>query len=443
LLICAWVALSGIGGLARQHGDFLVRNPILYDLVNKPLPLFYNLSTQSLNVQQAVGHDVVSFTYYLTYWLPAAVTGKLFGMYAANVCLTIWSILGLILFFYQICRTTAANPVLVIILFILWGQLDIAWLSETDHLAPFFHSAHIGNHQGFWESTFLYPFFYRWNTNQLFTVFNQCIPVWLITSLCISERKAGNIAFIAALSFCYAPYATIGIIPITIYLLYNKSVQNTHNYKVSIRQISTPQNIIIPLMLFIVFGMYYAAKDDATAQSGFVWSDIHNVTDFLTLLLWYVILIVSGLLLYIVFLWKMTKKSGLLLVAFITLLILPIYKSQPDNNFLMRCSIPALCVVAIFFIQRFHQATYRTKIIVAMFFTIYSITPILEMASNLKATITCIQQGKSCTTVQTLTFDQLTTSSDLYLAKLVNRQFFVHHYNDKLFYKTIGNTYEK
>ncbi len=86
-----WVFLSGIGGFAFQNQDHFARNAIFKDLINFNWPVYYpeseNLLTNSSN----------ALIYYVGYWLPAALFGKLFGWQVANIVLFIWTLLGVFL----------------------------------------------------------------------------------------------------------------------------------------------------------------------------------------------------------------------------------------------------------------------------------------------------------------------------------------------------------
>jgi hypothetical protein len=71
-----WVALSGIGGFGLQNWDFNFRNAVLHDLVDYSWPVVYPQGRILL--------------YYFTYWLPAALAGKIFGWFGANIFLFVW-----------------------------------------------------------------------------------------------------------------------------------------------------------------------------------------------------------------------------------------------------------------------------------------------------------------------------------------------------------------
>ena len=67
----AWVFLSGIGGFWAQSKDYPWRNAIYRDIVLRDWPVYYPVSNGYL-------------VYYIGYWLPPAIIGKLGLMLGAS-----------------------------------------------------------------------------------------------------------------------------------------------------------------------------------------------------------------------------------------------------------------------------------------------------------------------------------------------------------------------
>ena len=70
------LSMSGVGGFGYQDTDWLKHNAILKDLVERPWPVVYELE----------GRDV-PLVYYVAFYLPAALVGKLSGWLLANLTL--------------------------------------------------------------------------------------------------------------------------------------------------------------------------------------------------------------------------------------------------------------------------------------------------------------------------------------------------------------------
>jgi hypothetical protein len=54
-------------------------------------------------------------------------------------------------------------------------------------------------------------------TTQLYFVFNQCIPAWIITLLIIDQKNSRNIFFYYSILIFYGPFPFIGLFPVVVY----------------------------------------------------------------------------------------------------------------------------------------------------------------------------------------------------------------------------------
>lgn len=117
LLVFLWVYLSGTGGFAYQNSDYSKHNAILRDLIHYEWPVIYNYSTDYSNSAPLV--------YYVAYYLPAALAGKLFGWTIANVTMYLWTVLGVILSLYWLFRIIGKFKLSFILVFILFSGMDI------------------------------------------------------------------------------------------------------------------------------------------------------------------------------------------------------------------------------------------------------------------------------------------------------------------------------
>jgi hypothetical protein len=120
LAVMVVVGLSGPGGFGVQTWDWAKHNAILKDLVEQPWPVAY-----------ATGRDDVALTYYVAYYLPAALAGKLAGWQAANVALFAWTAIGCVLAMLWLVVLSGAPVWRCVAIFVLFSGLDvvgaIAW----------------------------------------------------------------------------------------------------------------------------------------------------------------------------------------------------------------------------------------------------------------------------------------------------------------------------
>ncbi|WP_313568877.1 hypothetical protein [Acetoanaerobium noterae] len=86
IVLFLWISLSGIGGFGFQNSDYDKHNAILRDLINYSWPVHYKLINGS-----------GLLIYYIGYYLPSALVGKILGWKVANIFIFIWSFIGLLI----------------------------------------------------------------------------------------------------------------------------------------------------------------------------------------------------------------------------------------------------------------------------------------------------------------------------------------------------------
>lgn len=121
-----------------------------------------------------------------------------------NILLYLWAVLGIIEIIYLLCRKLNKCSWIIPVIMILFSGLDIIpyWICNN----KFPGTSHIEWWAGYFQ--------YSSNTTQLFWVFNQSIPIWLIMALMLQLKDEKYIASLLALSFAYSSWATFGMIPI-------------------------------------------------------------------------------------------------------------------------------------------------------------------------------------------------------------------------------------
>lgn len=211
LVLVLWVLFSGIGGFSYQTGDFFVRNPMFHDLLDHPWPIYFNLSEQPPLVHEVIGsvhEDTATYVYYFAWWLPVAAFTKLFHVAAAvsDVLLFVWALLGVFLTFYCLVRYFKTYSYWILSAFVLFGGMDFAIYVFTRLEFP--NKGHVEWWAGYFQ--------YSASSSQLYWVFNQSIPIWLILSLLLLTYKEKQRLGLCSLAFAYSPFATIGIVPIAV-----------------------------------------------------------------------------------------------------------------------------------------------------------------------------------------------------------------------------------
>ena len=200
LVVTGVVALNGPGGFGVQTWDWSKHNAILNDLIVQPWPVAY-----------ATGGDQVALTYYVAYYLPAALAGKVAGWLAANVTLFAWTTVGAVLAMLWLVVLSRAPVWWCLAIFVLFSGLDLvgavtwssrwrenAWLNDFD--------------VEWWARHWTYP----GNVTLLAYAPHQAIGGWLLTGLTLDglRREPGRSPHLlaAALGLLWSPFATIGLV---------------------------------------------------------------------------------------------------------------------------------------------------------------------------------------------------------------------------------------
>lgn len=193
LLVAAWVLLAGLGGYLYQNEDHLYRNAVLRDLTNYEWPVVY---------YDDAGVPAM-LCYYLTYWLPSALVGKIGGLDTAQLALYLWTLAGMLLMVRLACNTQPRHAILLVLYLIFCGGADIVPYAaiHPESISPCAHME--------WYTSWQYSSI----TTCLFWVFNQAVPAWICTLLIIDRQSTfAQKVFLSGFMYCYAPFPFIGIV---------------------------------------------------------------------------------------------------------------------------------------------------------------------------------------------------------------------------------------
>ena len=261
---------------------------------------------------------------------------------AARIVLFVWTGIGLFLVSLGACLLYKRSSKMLFFCLILFAGFDVipyvfnritgtgtTWEGWTDHL--YIHS----------------------NFFQIMNVFNQSIPGWMITTLLLLAPNGRSIGLLGGLMFCYSPWATIGILPMCVCKIIMTS-RNTYGetgkssaFKPILKTLLTPQNIIPPVICLVLFGSLYTANPNATGADGFIWNfytPLHLLKD-------YIMFVLFDFVLWFILIIRKHKKDPMLWTAFITLLILPVYKISIANDFLMRGSMAPMFMIGLYVVM--------------------------------------------------------------------------------------------
>ncbi len=369
-----WVYSSGIGALVFQNFDHNCRNPIFELMVNQNWPV------ESSN-------RLAILTYYIGFWLPPAVVGKIFhstqiGYYAQ----VLWASIGVFLFFYYVLATLKKKTLWPVILFIFFSGLDIIgeFLIHGGS-RTFFNPV---SHLEWWYPGMQFSSF----TTQLYWVFNQAIPAWIITMLIYLQRNNKNMIFIYSCMFLHSTLPAIGILPFLAYCGLKNNLPDNHgilslkNILNSIKTALTFENIAGGGIITIVTYLYLSNN---VAGGNFALRIPHPTV-------WIFYLLEAGI--FVLCIWKYNKKNVILYLITIMLLIYPFIRIGFSNDFCMRATIPALVLLYLLVVQTFDRGDIQKDkpilVIMIASLLIGAVTPLHEMTRTIVRTASGITKVK-------------------------------------------------
>lgn len=259
-IITLWCILSGLGNLYYQSSDWGARNAIFRDLIRYRWPVIYDVSDTAL-------------VYYIAFWLPAALFGKLAAAMGAdlghafavgNAALLVWSIVNMLLIVLLVLLYVRAHSVkrfvITLAIFIGFGGLDI--IGALCHRA---FGVTIPYHLEWWTA-----YQYTSMTACLGWVFNQAIPAWLTVICFLHEKRLHNYAFLIMLCAAFAPLPCIGLAVYMLAILAVRAVRACREKRVAdlLKEVLTPQNLIAAVALLPIWLTYYMSNLAVSADRG-------------------------------------------------------------------------------------------------------------------------------------------------------------------------------
>jgi hypothetical protein len=364
----AWVFLSGVGGYAFQNWDHHWRNAVLRDLIAYDWPVFYARPEKG---------PITMLVYYVGYWLPAALAGKLFGWKFATFVLYVWTWLGVLLVVVHLHRKLKTSMLNAALLLIFFSGMDalgsLLFAAEYPTLWPPIQ------HLEIWAGNLQYSSF----STQLFWVFNQAVPAWLCcililesNSLLFDQSQRASLqpdqkVFIWSLCFFFAPLASIGLFP---YLCIEWL--RGRDFKLLFKNLS-----LLPLLssgVIVMISYLFFSSNTAAQERSFQAIAIGDFIPFF--------LLEGGIL------WLMLAPSKWRdprwIVTGSLLLILPFIQIGSGRDLVMRASIAPLfylmMMTAEFFFQPATPRFYR--IAFAAILAVGALTPLYEINRSAQRT---------------------------------------------------------
>lgn len=367
-VICIWVYFSGIGKFVYQNTDHPYRNAIFSTLVQEHWPVIY----KNLNV--CTGRPL-ALIYYFAFWLPAAVVGKLFTIEAGFTFQALWAAAGIFLAFCLFCEFRGRVRMRYLAIFIIFSGLDIIGAAAMDMGFRLFSADHLE----WWGVGLQYSSF----TTQLFWVFNQAVPAWLITAMLLVQKDRRTLVFIYSFSILSCTFPAVGMLPVVAYQALACGCERTLDWKKNavklVRDICTWENVICGGIIGIV--SYLFLRNNSSGQVQEI-AEV-NITAYLLFLFCEVFF-------YLLLLFKYCSKCGLYYISMLSLVLIPFVGIGTGGDFCMRVSIPALIILYLYVTYALDQCLAKKDYLVlgalVLTLSVGSITPIHEYTRTIENT---------------------------------------------------------
>ncbi len=381
LLSVVWVYLSGIGKYAFQNEDHMFRNAIFEKLVENDWPVI-------IQDGKPYFQKPIALVYYFALWLPAACLGKAWGMDAAYFFLFCWCVLGVFLVMILLEGLMKKISPWLVMAFIFFSGLDVVGYLIRDcflHNSPV-HLLFAVDHIEHWAPGFQMSSM----STQLFWVFNQAIPAWLITLLLLLQKDNRSIIWIYSFGFLSCTLPSIGLIPIVAYIgirrmaeVYDTGKTFKRNALSILHEAFTFQNAICGLLVAAV--SYLFLKTNAASRGGFHMTDMTGHVAF------YLLTVLLEFLVYYMAIYSRKRHDPLYWLSLAILFVVPAISLGSFMDFCMRASIPALVVLFVLTIgalDEYHEAKdLKHAFALVVFLALGAVTPFHEIARSIKTTI--------------------------------------------------------
>jgi hypothetical protein len=374
IIILLWVWLSGIGGFAFQNWDHHFRNALFHDLINYSWPVYYS----------NFGNPSIGLVYYIGYWLPSALVGKLLGWQAANAMLFLWSVFGIVITVMLLKSRLKFSTVLISLLMVFFSGMDILGqglvsLIDPEKISLLWPPI---SHLEWWTNHFQYSSM----TTQLFWVINQVIPTWICIALYFVLPEKKYSIFLWALCLFLTPITALGFLPFIVMDFAKDFLRKLKLFpaqKFSIKELLKRENkflhnyrfifddLFSALVILIISFAYYSVN---SASTGLLIRPVDR-TLFPVLIIF---LLFECLPLILLIFRPNDKNSDWYLVLFI-LIFCPMFLSGSGIHFSMRISIPALFYLMVMVLESTPKLNRLSSIALIAFLLIGSITPLYEI----------------------------------------------------------------
>ncbi|MDH4467598.1 MAG: hypothetical protein QE271_06025 [Bacteriovoracaceae bacterium] len=352
--IFSWCYFAGIGHFWYQNYDYTKHNGILFDLVNRPWPIYYPETSNG---------GPFYLVYYLGHYLLAGFVGKIFNYPTAELFLLFMTV-AILFCCYQILSQLSFFKMRpwVWALFPICGGLDLIGSIFFTQAADL----QFGELPEWWSGGG--SFQYTGNTHALFWVPQHALGCWITMTLFIFAYQHRLIFLqyvLLVVSFFWSPFVMMGVLPFSLLCLWRQWSELKKQWTPAV--VGILGSFILGLVLF----SYYSTIPQASPKENMI-DHLGGFWEFLPRYLRFVFL-EFVILLSVVFLGlkKMANVKEwrpLFFVLVFVLFLWPLYYYGIFSDFSMRASLPSLFLMFFFAFAVIAQLPKKSKIFLSITF---------------------------------------------------------------------------
>lgn len=374
LIIAVWVFFSGIGNFVWQNRDHMARNALYEMLVTNEWPVIKSVAGED-------GIQVRALIYYIGYWLPSAVAGKLFGMTAGYVFQYIWAVLGVFLCAVFMNSFFGKWSVWPVILFVLFSGLDALGYILGGNLEPVLSFSHLE-----WWNDFQFSSF----TTQLYWVFNQAVYAWVLFALIMIQKNNRCILCVWSLGLIVCTFPAAGMTPYIVYVMLKNGKADDAGLpdrKAGILNGLLSFENILGGVVGMICALYLTGNLSVQNSAVPVAATPHmnNTENTVYHLIRYILFIFVEIGAYYIYIYRHYKKNQLFYISLFSFLICPLIKVGSGGDFCMRASIPSLLLLFYMVVKSFQKDMRERKIrcfVMIMLLAVGSINVVHEIGRS-------------------------------------------------------------
>jgi len=329
IVVAVIVFFSGIGSYTYQNEDFPYRNALFNDLVKLEWPVMYKVrgfEGHFLNGKQTI------MTYYLGYYLPAALFGKFFGLAAGRFFLYFWTVLGCLIVLYQTGKYLNRFSWSVLLMFFAWGTLFFIGALIKYPLDKFGTEGYY-----LWAGMRLYA---NSNLGSVYWIFNQSLTAWPVMLLILNGASARNMFFIYSFALFLSPFCFVGFFPFILYFMF-RDYGKFRDAGEFIRSYISFQNIFGAAAVVVLTYLYLQSNQAGHKFQYIPFSGVKVFVAFM-LLSWGIVALI---------LLPKYRNEPLYWISVLVLIPLPFFQQGNGMDFPGRVSMPAFFILMLLAIR--------------------------------------------------------------------------------------------